>query len=168
MEVFKMSKAFKKWKDLIDSKRETNQPWKESEIIYFRKAIGPSGLKDKNQRDELRDYFEECMPSDGYNITSEQKEKGITYLLENSYKKNGSLRKNNIFGSFELEIIKNFCDFKFVGLYSQLTLGGFDMGYTVPIYRCISKDGSYFDYTGCAYSMIKVLYHSKRRLELVK
>lgn len=145
------NKTFNKWKDLIDTKlKYSNAPWGEKEVVYFRRALGLAGMKDRDKALELRFYFDEVMPFDGYNITVEHQQKGINYLRDNTFKKNGQLRKNNIFGQSEIDIINNYKEFKFVGLIDV-------RGYYLPIYRCIAENGDYFDYTGTMYSMIEIL-----------
>ena len=159
----KQNKAYIKWLNLIDSKRENfNAPWSESEIIYFRKAIGLAGINDVKLRSNLLDYFNSSMPDEGFNITLDQKEKGINYLLSNTYKKNGTLRKNNIFGTFELNVLKQYEDFKLISLYEYG-----NGGYYLPVYRCISKNGSYFDYLGTVYSQIKIFNTNSTKLKVV-
>lgn len=51
-----MSKAFKKWVARIE---DTTTPWSEQDIIYFRKAVGSSGIKDIAERELLRRMFAE-------------------------------------------------------------------------------------------------------------
>lgn len=163
-----MSKALNKWKEVINKKiKYSNAPFQENEIIYLRKAVGPCGIKDPELRHELRQHFRDLMPEDGYNITEEQKQRGIKYLRENTYKLNGSLRKNNIFTEFERHVIDNYVDFKLVGLYPCPNYFGGDTGYTLPIYRCIAKDGSSFDYLGTCYKMIKVIDVKPGHLKVV-
>ena len=171
MTKYSNNKTLNKWMNLVDDKiKWANAPFSEHEIVYFRKAIGSCGLKDSDHRVRLLDHFENLMPVDGYNITEEQKTKGINYLRENTYKKNGQLRKNNIFGDFERHVIENYVDFKFIGVYPATNGLGLNSGYYSPIYRCIASDGTYFDYIGVAYSMIRVLNTSgpaNQRLKIV-
>jgi hypothetical protein len=162
-----MSKSYKKWKDLINSKmRCYNAPWTESEIVFFRKAIGYCGLKDVELRSKLHDHFHDHMPKEGYNISMDQAQKGINYLRSKTYKLNGDLRKGNIFGEFERSVINNFRHFKFVGLYPQTNGTGETLGY-LPVYRCIAENGCYFDYTGTAYQAIEILGVGSESLILI-
>lgn len=78
-------------------------------------------------------------------ITKEQSSKGIEYLRRRYFKKNGEPRKLCPFSETAQNIIRNFKRFEFVGLYEHATTAG-SMGY-LPIYRVISKHGSYFDYS---------------------
>lgn len=156
MTKYSKNRTLNKWMNLVDDKSK-RIPFSENDIIYFRKAVGSCGLKDSDDRERLMDHFETLMPVEGYEITQEQKQKGINYLRENTYKKNGQLRKNNIFGDAERHVIDNYEDFNFIGLYPASNGLGLNSGYYLPVYRCWAKDGSYFDYTGTAYSMIRVL-----------
>jgi hypothetical protein len=150
----KLSKTYKKWQNIIDDKQKwSNAPFSEHEVIYLRKAIGSSGLKCIDERYTLLSHFQDTMPETGFNITVDHQQKGIDYLRNNTYKKNGTLRKNNILGSFERGVIDNFKEFKLVDLRNA-SENSYD--FYLPIYRCIAKDGSYFDYTGTVYSMIKI------------
>lgn len=151
--------SYKKWYKLIETKlKYANAPFSEHEVIYFRKSVGASGIKDQGLRADLKRHFYASMPEDGYNITLEHQQKGIDYLMANTFKKNGTLRKNNMFGSFELEVLKNYSHFKFVGLHRA---GMSD--YVLPLYECIAHNGDSFTYIGTVYSCIEVTdIHSKQ------
>lgn len=161
------NKSYNKWTNLIINKLKwENAPFTESEVIYLRKAIGPSGLKDRDLAYDLSQHFTDLMPRDGYNITLEHQQKGIDYLRDNTFKKSGKLRKNNIFNEYCINILNNYKEFKFVGLHEQVNFYGYSSGHVLPIYRCIAEDGTYFDYTGTMYSMIEVLDHGSINLKL--
>lgn len=153
------NKSYKKWMTLITKTQDWfNAPFSENEIVYLRKAVGQCGLKDPVLRADLKRHFYASMPDTGYNITLEHSDKGIKYLRENTYKKNGNTRKNNIFNEFERSVIDDFSHFKFVGLYRQ---GMSD--YVLPLYECVSNSGDSFTYTGNVYSAIVVTdVHSKK------
>ena len=147
----KTNKTYIKWKTILENKAQ-GQPWTEHEIIYFRKAIGMAGIKDAELRHKLKNMFFELMPIGGYNITNEQSQKGTNYLLKNSYKLNGQLRKNNIFGDRELNILKNCFEHKLIDLYQYN-----QAEYYSPVYSAIDTDGNSFDYLGVSYSMIRIV-----------
>jgi len=156
-----MSKTLNKWKTLIDTKlKYENAPFSENEVIFIRKTIGPAGMKNFMHRRSLYSYFIEQMPQDGYNITIEHQQKGIDYLRKNTYKKNGALRKNNIFGDFERHIIDTFSHFKFVGMYELSS------GHMLPLYKCVSHSGASFTYTGNVYSCITIVDHDHGTLQV--
>jgi len=157
----KKNKTLLKWMGIIDKKEQyANAPFSEHEVIYLRKAIGAAGLKCPMDRRELVDHFYNSMPAEGYNITADHQAKGINYLLDNTFKKNGRLRKNNIFSDFGLRVISNFKEFKFVGLHRE----GY-AEYYLPLYECISNKGDSFTYTGNVYNMIVItdIYTKKLR-----
>lgn len=145
------SKSFKKWLARIE---DTKTPWTEHEIIYFRKAIGSSGLKDREEAAMLVSRFERMVHNiGGYRITYEQDEKGRLYLLHNSLKQNGQLRKNNKLGQFEIDVLRNLDFHFFCGLYQMQAY----YEHYLPVYRAVAKDGSYFEYIGVAYFYVEVL-----------
>ncbi len=137
------NKTFLKWANRI---KDTKTPWTENEIIYFRKAVGSSGLKELELRSKLLDMFNTILSEKSYKITEQQSIKGINYIKGVCFKKNGQLRdsKQNCFSDYEATIILNFRKFEFVGLhYASQNAYAF---YT-PIYRVISKQGRSFEYT---------------------
>lgn len=140
-----MSKAYTKWLKRI---KDVSSPWTENEIIYFRKAIGPAGIKDAVLRSKLVGEFNRWTVR---HITREQSERGRNYLLSKSFKQNGNRRKGCIFGTRELDILNKLYTHYFVGLYWT------NNRYTVPIYRAVDVDGNFFDYTGTYYSNIKIV-----------
>lgn len=126
----------------------------EREIIALRGRLNSSSKLPDDEKNILWDAFYELMPEGGYKITSEQSKKGIDYLKNNTWKKNGDLRKNNIFGTRELEILEDFKEFRFIDLYNDSP--NFYVN-NVPVYSVIDKEGYSFDYTGVCYSMIRIV-----------
>jgi len=160
----KKNKTLLKWMGVIDEKVQyVNSPFTEHEIIYLRKAIGASGLKCPMDRIELVNHFHNSMPEEGYNITADHQAKRINYLLDNTFKKNGQLRKNPIFSDFELRVISDFKEFKFVGLHRE----GYSE-YYLPLYECISNQGDSFTYTVNEYSMRVITDIYPKKLKVVK
>lgn len=137
------NKTFRKW-----SKRvlDYETPWTENEIIYFRKALGSSGFKDRELAKVLLNAFENVLSRVSYKITPEQTDKGIAYIKNACFRRNGTLRraKTNPFGQREAEIILNFSHFEFVGLNNTSFTG---YAFYVPIYKVVARDGSSFEYT---------------------
>jgi hypothetical protein len=145
------SKSFKKWLARIE---DTKTPWTEKDIIYFRKAVGRSGLKDRTESALLISKFEHMLDNiGGYRITREQDEKGRVYLLDNSVKKNGQLRKHNKLGQFEINVLRNLDFHFFCGLHQTQAY----YEHYLPVYRAVAKDGSYFEYIGAMYFHVEVL-----------
>ncbi len=137
----KKSKTFNKWLTRV---QDNETPWSENDIIYFRKAVGSSGLKSNDERDELRGAFNS---DEGYKITENQTSKGINYLKNTIYKANGSLRntiKSRAFGLREKAIIDNFSHFLFTDIHNGSSNY---YEFYLPVYRVIAKNGSYFEYT---------------------
>jgi hypothetical protein len=138
------NKTFRKWSARV---LDVDTPWTENEIIYFRKAVNSSSSLPVELRKALKDAFESITNEQGYKITSEQTDKGIQYIRNRAFKRNGSLRraKSNPFNTREAHIINNFSHFEFVGLYDAN--GNGYMQYYVPVYRVIAKDGTAFEYS---------------------
>lgn len=146
-----MSKAYFKWLDIIN---DSNHVWTEREIISFLKAIGPSGIKDAGLRKNLRAEFMFAVNhNNGFRITLEQDIKGQQYLLNNSLKKNGTTRKQNVFATKQLEQIKKMKYHLFSGLYVPKN----HSEYVLPIYTLVDKYNQGFSYVGATYSQIVVL-----------
>ena len=129
--MIKPGRTFKKWLKRV---QDDKTPWTENEIIYFRKFIRGG----EHGRYLLSLFKQE------YSITQEQTIKGIEYLRNTVFKKNGKFRntKNMPFGEREIDIIKDFKEFKFVALYPI----GY-AAYYLPVYRVIDNQGNSFEYT---------------------
>lgn len=149
-----ISIAYGKWMTRL---RDTNNVWTENDIIYFRKAIGYCGIKDPELRKQLRKQFDVfAEKNEGYLITNEQSEKGRTYLLDRSLRKNGELRKGCKLGSREIDILRDLDYHRFVGLWEQHNGFGDVMGY-LPVYRAVAQNGNSFEYVGATYEMMEVV-----------
>lgn len=156
------NKTYNKW---LKRTLNHNTPWTENEIKYFRKIIGRYGIKDLYFRAQLVKNFQ-----GPYQITEEQSIKGITYLRTKCLKTNGEARniKNMPFGTFELNIIRNFYKFEFIGIYGHYNeYMNTIMNYS-PVYRCYDIHGNYFDYIGVHFDLIEVLEIGSIKLRLVK
>ena len=147
------NKTYTKYSKLIEEKA-TGTVWTESEIIYFRKYLN-------NSNPDLIADFYHYMPETGYNITVAQDQKGTNYLINNSLKKNGQLRKGNKLDAYEVNILFNSPTNTFIGLKNLNTM---NYGFTqyVAVYRMTDKDGNWFEYTGVTYNMLEVLRYGKR------
>jgi len=142
----KITKASRQWMQKL---QDAKHLWTENEIKYFIKAIGHCGS-------EYKDFLkEEYFLNDIYNreITKEQMIKGITYLLSNSFKQNGELRKTNKLGIKELNILKDCIKVEWVALKEY---GDFVYNY-LAIYRYTDSKGNYFDATGTVYSLMEIV-----------
>lgn len=107
-------------------------------------------------KDSLSSYQKEIiykiLNSSCYNLDKNHTKKGLDYLMNNTFKKNGELRKNNIFENFEISVLKDFRKFLLVGI-EQI-----DEWTTRPIYRVIDKKGNYFNYISGRYNEIEIIY----------
>lgn len=146
------TKAFKKWLKRIE---DVTTPWTEQEIIYFRKAVGSSGLGDPAERALLRDKFAETVERiGGYRITREHCQKGTGYVLTKSLRKDGHLRKGSKFTKWQLGTFQNLSHHLLVDLYFS---GNQYRDHYLPVYRAVSKMGDSVDYIGATYDMIQVI-----------
>lgn len=145
------NKSYEKW-----FAKCSDVQWTESDVIYFRKAIGLSGLHHSELRVSLRNRFYHSMPINGYRLTREQQDKGTEYLLSKSLKKDGSRRKGCKLGTYELGILLSAkVQHSLVGLHDNsgpITHGN----HYLPVYRA-QANGRYFDYIGAVYDMVEVI-----------
>lgn len=144
------NKTYLKWFALC-----SDVVWTESDIIYFRKAIGMSGLKDDRLRSALYRTFIDRMPEGGYRLTREQQSKGTQYLLSKSLKQNGERRKGCILGTHEIGILLD------PSVQHTLThlapqYNGLDevLAY-MAVYRASAR-GRWFEYLGTSYEQSEV------------
>lgn len=128
------NKTFDKYIALIKKKAFT-----ENELISFRRAINDSSIMAQYKIHYLIREFE----YNHINLTLDQQYKGINWLRNKTFKLNGQTRKNSPLSYFEQQVIKDFKEFKCVGLYNQ---SDNQRPFRVCIYRCISIKGLYFDY----------------------
>lgn len=149
----------KKQLDRINSK-----VWTKGDILAFGKLLNSmrfSGEARKKQTYELYDLLNDRIENSGYAITKEQSEFGIQWLRELVFTKTGKARRSKASDSFteeDLEVIRNFKRFEFVGFHEDWT--GYNSRYT-PIYRCIGKDGAYFDYYAFHWEKTEVVNRGK-------
>lgn len=127
-------------------------PWTEHEIIYFRRAVGVSGIRDEDAKAVLRSMFTETATAGRYRITTSQDEKGRAYLLSKSLLRNGTPRKGCRLGARELDILSNFSHHTLIGLYRPQA--GYE--HFLPIYKMHSLDGRSFEYVGTVYEQLLV------------
>lgn len=145
------NKTYKKWLLRV---LDTDTPWTEQQIIFFRMYLRANDSK----YPELRRMFQDIGSSVGYDITQEHSDKGRDYLIRNSWYKNGlRIRKGNILGIREKEVVRNLSHHKLVGLYQQFNPYSMGNSYTLPIYRAIARDGAIFEYTGTIYPLIEII-----------
>lgn len=145
------NKVATKW---ITKLSDADYIWTESDIIYFRKAIGLNGIKDSEVRRYLMKMFDKYNEQfDGFRITGEQQQKGTNYLVKNTYKQNGELRKGNKLGQVEREILSEVVQHRLDGMY-------YHGGYFLPVYKAIDVKGNWFTYIGTQYEQLQTLEYS--------
>lgn len=145
-------KAYDRWLARIN---DTTTPWLETDVIYFRKAVGQSGIQDPTTRAELRGLFADHAYAQAYRITDAHSEKGRAYLLGKSLKQNGARRKGCRLGAFEIGVLKQLSHHYLVGLERDRNVEHF-----LPIYRAVAINGDYFDYIGATYDQVEILGRS--------
>ena len=100
----KRNKTFEKYMNRINDKKT---PWSETDIKYFRKAVGSCSSLPLELRKQLWEAFNNQETIE-YKITKEQSATGIEYLKRKAFKANGQPRntKDYQYGERELHIIK--------------------------------------------------------------
>jgi hypothetical protein len=144
--------GFEKWMVRVLDKKT---PWTESQIRSFRKYIGSCGVEFTSLKEILIDTLDF-----NYDITKEQTKKGLNYLFKIAFKKDGSLRETKVypFGVREVEVLRNFSHFKFVGIERQNWNSYFDeYQASSPVYRVVSKNGTSFEYVAGSFGSIEVV-----------
>lgn len=139
----KASKVFLKHRAVLKGKHIT-----ERELLNLKKALNgyaSSALSDDERKELNRLIWNRSNP---IKITPEQAEKGIAWLRNQWKTPRGIERKNNPFGYREEDVIENFKRFEFVEFYDDANYYMIEKGLHsyYPIYRCIAKDGSSFEY----------------------
>lgn len=102
---------------------------------------GPQELT-YSERWELLSIFEGVH----LDLTKEQQRKGIQFLTKTHFRKDGTQRKSSKLTPEQLDVIKNFSHFLFVGLEHETFANGTGIN-AIPLYRTVAKDGTYFDYS---------------------
>lgn len=146
------SKAYLKWEARVN---DTTTPWTEQEVIYFRKATGHSGLKDRNERIALQALFRDTIGHDGfqgYRITRQHDVKGQAYVISKSERVNGQPRKGTKFSARELQVFKQLEHHLIVGMYFPQ----YGLDCWLPIYRAVAPCG-YVEYVGATYELMVVI-----------
>ena len=110
----------------------------ESEIISMKSFMG----KSKENAEFIFDLLNEL--PDGLTLSHTQNQKGIDFLLNQWKTPRGIERKNNPFGYREQHVLENFSHFTIDSFYDCSNYS--QISFYLPIYHCISKDGSSFEY----------------------
>lgn len=153
------NKADVTWHERITRFANGSMIWDDNFQRSFRKRL--NNLNDAEVRSTLYDAFYFYMPEGGYKISSELSSKGLEYLTRCNFKKNGTPRKNS-WGSYELQVIRNFSHFTFSGLYD---LSENSRTQYAPVYRMYSTLGNWFEYIGVPFEMSLVLAHGSSTKE---
>lgn len=155
---FESNKSYVKWLARV---KDVKTPWTEEEIIYFRKAVGRSGIKDQELKLDLLYEFNMRADAKGYRITFGHDVKGQHYMLSKSLRKDGTLRKGSKLGYREITILKTLKHHKLVGVRNMVptnfTYSNMENAYFLPIYRAVSRSGESFDYIGTTYEQVEVI-----------
>ena len=77
-------------------------------------------------------------------ITREQTEKGLNFLINQDKTPKGKIRQNSVFGFRERNILENFSHFTFSGFKNISKYG--QIPNFAPVYNVHSKDGYSFQY----------------------
>jgi len=125
-----MSKLAQKYVDIIES--GTIQ---ENEIISFRSFLANKATKE--ERNELTSM----LADNPLNISKEQSDKGLAFLMNQWKTPRGKTRYNNPFGYRETQILENFVSFKLYGFYDNSRYNSHP--FYLPIYQVNGSDTSF-------------------------
>jgi hypothetical protein len=154
----KMSKSYVKAKLAIIEKKVLTK----SEIGTFARMLNSVyRCKDAERRAQVRELIEK-LEEKNYSITEEQTEFGINWLNKFLFTAKGNLRNSKQVqefmshqsATFICHVVRNFDRFEFIG-YHETSNSYYS--HFAPIYRTISKDGKYFDYTARMWQTPEIL-----------
>jgi hypothetical protein len=142
-----MQKSTLSEREILNLKHRLNKAVRANEIGGSWNKLG---TPDPQQEIILNGLREE------YDITTEQTEKGLNWLRRKLLKNNGEARNGalDIVSEDEIEILRNYKEFKFVG-FEKVDGKRTPSGYTTyrsggnyfSIWRVVDINGDYFDYT---------------------
>lgn len=144
------NKTIEKYAKLIKGNK-----WTKQEINGFLKLLRGKRFVDqgtKGQIEHLMELFSEVSANKDYSITKEHSNQGLEWLKTRVLLKRGGVAKGSGFSHHDVDIIKDFDHFKFVGIhqyYNSYTNESTDFG---PIFRIVAKDGSSIDYSPIRWS----------------
>jgi len=131
--------------------------WTKGEINGLRKGLGYCGPWSDVAKEELSQTIKTT--EFNFKITKDQSKFGVDWLKRTQFRLDGRLRASAFIGEREASIIKNFKEFRFIGL-RFIYVSPYQTD-TAPVYRTISKSGDYFDYScapmggfGAAYEVV--------------
>jgi hypothetical protein len=125
-----ITKSIQKYLDIIERGNI-----EEREIISMKSLMG------KNR--DAANVLNSAVANNPLRLSKAQEEKGITFLLDQWKTGRGVERKNNPFGYREQEVLENFSHFELAGFWNA---GNQHVTFYLPLYNCIAKDGSAFQY----------------------
>lgn len=152
------SKSHYEMRERLENKKTV---WTEGHINSLRKQLGYcSNWSDIAVEVFISDYFGHGEQYD-FEITEYQTTKGLDWLLNNTFKKNGDVRKSKsmiLSDPEHFEIVKNFKEFRFIGLRLERN-NSYNSKYSsvAPIYRVLDNNGDYFDYSPIAFGETVIL-----------
>src|ERR1043165_3775412 len=141
-----MYKELSKANVKLQKSRIAQKVWTKSDIGAFGKMLNSYRFASLERRAQIMELWSEL--GYDYDITEEQSQFGINWLKALLFTKRGKRSTNKKIADFierDFQVVENFSYFKFVGFHETCGYGG--CSYYSPIYRAVSKDGRYFEYT---------------------
>jgi len=132
-----------KYVDLIKSGKMTK-----TEINSMRKALGHCSRLPSEKKQSIIDAFQNMQNKTlGIKITPEHTEQGINFLKRTAFRTNGAARntKDYPFSDHDLGVLRNFKEFRLVGLETFTNVYGNIMSYESE-WKVKSKSGDSFTY----------------------
>jgi hypothetical protein len=148
----------------VQLNRINTKVWSKSDILAFGKMLNSYSRSSQERKDQI---FELLFKLDeSYDITEDQSAFGINWLTELCFTSKGENRKTKYVEDFrerDFNIVKNFSHFKFVGYHETST--GYYSHYS-PIYKCVDKEGNYFEYVARMWQAPEIVGRGKDLLPL--
>lgn len=140
-----MNTVYEKYKKLLESR---TKPMTKQQIASLASAL--NGAKKVNLTIEQREDLEWLVTEQSERpITREHSRIGIEYLRRMAFRPVSGLPREGkcqVFGSLELDIIRGFSKFRFLGYKNTNDASWSPYKQLTPIWRVYSRTGEYFDY----------------------
>lgn len=148
--------TIKKYVELVSV---AGRVWAEGEIVSFRSLINTKLSDAPDVRDMLMERFNASIDVVPFQLEGTQQLKGVAWLRATQLNAKGLLRnaKTTFITELDLAVMDSFDSFEFVGLVDVSINSSSGYRSYVPIYKCISTNGSWFSYATSAHGNCKVV-----------
>lgn len=149
-------KTIAKYVELVS---DVGRVWTEGEIVSFRSLINTKLSDAPDIREMLMERFHTSVELVPFQLRQEQQVKGLMWLRRTQLNTKGLLRnaKTTFITELDLAVMDSFDSFEFVGLVDVSINSSSGYRSYVPIYKCISTNGSWFSYATSSNGNCKVV-----------